>query len=158
MSEKRMTASERESLLRLGVIASIIDRDTKALESRNKIVKNSKRDLAMLRTVTINLFKRYIDTIPIEQHKNMERSLKSTHYHIGVSTSQGNREKLDKDYGLIVSYADMNVIRDGLKDHCLMCGCSPEEQTQCKLRKALDMTYNDVEERTDGRCPYREAL
>lgn len=154
MSTKRLTASERESLLRLNVAMEVLILDVKdQLAERAKLVPYGRRDMAMLAAVARRLLDSFKATIPEEQKKTYMNALSMVSYTIGVK-APGPSTQNTKDYGMWIPLNVLNALLDGCHDHCLMCPKDKAERRACTLRKALTIIPNDSEERSDGDCPY----
>ena len=153
MSTKRLTASERESLLRLNVAMEIMILDLKQLEQRAKLVPYARRDMAMMAAVANRLLRGFAATIPVEQAMTYRRALEMVSYTIGVK-KPGPSSRDEKNYGMWIPYEVLNALLDGCHDHCLMCGLDLAQRRACQLRKALTIIPNDSRERSDGDCPY----
>ena len=154
MSTKRLTASERESLLRLNVAMEVLILDVKdKLAERAKLVPYGRRDMAMLAAVARRLLDSFKATIPEEQKKTYMNALSMVSYTIGVK-SPGPSQRDDHNYGMWLPHEVLHALLDGCHDHCLMCPKDKAERRACKLRKALTIIPNDSQERSDGDCPY----
>ena len=68
METKRLTATERESLVRMNVALEILSVEPEILAQRSAMIPGAKRDLAMMRTKIGNLMGKYVLTIPPEQY------------------------------------------------------------------------------------------
>lgn len=151
---KRLTASERESLLRLNVAMEVLILDVAGpLKERAKLVPYGRRDMAMLAAVARRLLEGFADTIPLEQMQTYRRALEMVSYTIGVK-KPGPSTRDEKNYGMWIPYEVLNALLAGCHDHCLMCPMDKAERRACELRKALTIIPNDSEERSDGDCPY----
>ncbi len=151
---KRLTASERESLLRLNVAMEVLILDVAGpLKERAKLVPYGRRDMAMLAAVARRLLEGFVDTIPMEQMPTYRRALEMVSYTIGVK-KPGPSSRDEKQYGMWIPYEVLNALLAGCHDHCLMCSLDKAQRRSCELRKALTIIPNDSEERRDGDCPY----
>ena len=157
METKRLTASERESLVRLNVALEILTNEPAGLETRSALIPGAKRDLAMMKAKIGKLMGEYVLTIPPEQYKTYINALKMATYAIGVKRP-GGQQRNDKDYGLWLPNEVINGLLEGCHDHCMMCSLDRDGRNRCPFRKTLDAIPNDVELREDGDCPYYTAI
>ena len=154
MSTRRLTASEREALLRMDVAMEILILDAKeTLAERAKLVPYGRRDMAMLAAVARRLLEGFNQTIPAEQKKTYMNALNMVGYTIGVK-KPGPSSRDEKNYGMWIPYEVLNALLAGCHDHCLMCPMDKAQRRSCELRKALTIIPNDSAERSDGDCPY----
>lgn len=155
-AQRRLTASEREALMRLNVALEILVSEGEALAKRAKLVPHARRDLAMMAAVIRRLMGEFVLTIPPEQLKTYVNNLNMASYTIGVKRPGGGRK--DSEYGLWLPYGILNELLEGLHDKCMMCDLDRERRRSCSLRKALTAIPNDAPERDDGDCPYFTVL
>lgn len=150
---KRLTASERESLLRLNVAVDILAKEPEKIAARARMVPYARRDLAMMATRLRKVTAQMAVTIPKDQLVSYMRSLDTASYVVGAKRPAGDIQDR-KNYGTWISFADLNMLLAGCHDHCLMCPSDKAQRRACKLRKVLETVPNDTEERSDGDCPY----
>ena len=159
MSERtRITANEREALMQINLGLSFILEEQERLKRRTRMTKRGAFWLGAARSALERYMNEVYPTIPQEQLKIIRRSIMETSYTVGIkcrATADANR--LD-DYGMIVPFDVIGTILDACKDHCLTCMGDTEMSKRCKLRKALDILPNDIVDRDDGTCPYRELM
>ena len=153
MEKIRLTASDRESLIRLNVAYEIMATERGQLERRLSAIRGGKRDYGLIKSKINKLMEEITGTIPDEQLMTYVRSLKMASYTIGIKRP-GNMERNDKDYGMWLSYEVINALLSGCHDHCMMCLSDKAERRACKLRKALETIPNDASDRNDGDCPF----
>jgi len=153
MEKIRLTASERESLIRLNVAYEIMETDGPHLERRLSTIRGGKRDYGLIKSKINLLMEGFTDTIPDDQLKTYINSLKMASYTIGIK-KPGAMARNEKDYGMWLSYDVINALLSGCHDHCMMCPGDKAERRACKLRKALTTIPNDAPERDDGDCPF----
>lgn len=154
MSTKRMTASEREALMRLNVAFEIMALDVvEPLAERMKLIPGARRDLAMMSKRITKIIEAVPETIPDNQLKTYLNNLKMVSYTIGVK-SPGKMGRDERNYGMWIPWEVLNALLAGCHDHCLMCHEDRAERRACPLRKALEAIPNDTEEREDGDCPF----
>ena len=155
---KRLTASEREALMRLNVAVEIMALDVlDPLAERLKMIPGAKRDLAMMRARIRKIIEAVPGTIPDNQLKTDLNNLKMVSYVIGVK-APGKLGRDEKTYGMWIPYEVLNALLAGCHDHCLMCPMDKAQRRACGLRKALETIPNDSQERSDGDCPYYTLL
>ena len=155
LEKMRLTASDREALMRLNVANQILVNTPEALKKRFSLVKGAKRDAAMMAAKSHRLLEQIIDTIPDEQLPIYARMLRGAQYWIGVrkpGDTAGTGD--DSKFGMWVPYSLLNQIMAGCRDHCDMCSLDKGQRRACPLRKAIDTIPNDVPRREDGDCPY----
>lgn len=155
--EKRLTATERESLIRLNVAAAILGNIPAELSERMELIPYAKRDMAMMAKKADALLGRVKATIPEDQERIYDNSLRMASYTIGVRGPGGSGDR-EKDYGMWISYGALNAMLDACHDHCLMCSLDKYACKKCALRKALDTVPNDVTEDEDLPCKYRAVI
>ena len=99
MEKIRLTASDRESLIRLNVAFEILETEGKQLERRLQAIQGGKRDYGLLKSKINKLMENMTDTIPDDQLMTYVRSLQMASYTVGIKrpVTGGNR---DKDYGI----------------------------------------------------------
>lgn len=86
---KRLTASERESLVRMNVALEILTQEPASLADRSALIPGAKRDLAMMASKITKLMEAYARTIPMEQLSTYMNSLKLASYVVGVKRPGG---------------------------------------------------------------------
>ncbi len=153
MDKIRMTASDREALIRLNIAYEILETEGEHLDRRFRAIEGGRRDLGMLKAKINKLMERVIDTIPDDQLKTYINSLKMASYTVGIK-KPGNMGRDEKNYGMWLSYDVINALLCGCHDHCMMCPSDKSARMSCKLRKALTSIPNDAPERSDGDCPF----
>lgn len=147
-----MTATERDALLHMAIGCDVIDHIRPKLERRMKTIPRAASRLGIARWAMDSLIEDVMKTMPTDQLVNLRNNLNMRSYIIGVK-SPANRGR-DMNYGLWISFEQMNELMAACHDHCLTCGLDLGEQRRCRLRKALDAMGNDVPDRPDGGCPY----
>lgn len=153
MDKIRLSASDRESLMRLNVAFEILETEGDQLARRLRVIKDGKRDYGLIKHRINKLMECMIETIPEDQIMTYVRSLKMTSYTIGIK-KPGPMGRNEKDYGMWLSYEVINALLNGCHDHCMMCSEDKAERRACKLRKALATIPNDAPERDDNDCPF----
>lgn len=154
---KRLTASEREALLRMNVAAEILMMDIHELDQRAKLVPYARRDLAMLSAVAKRLLGDFAATIPPEQTRTYMNALSMVSYVVGVK-KPGAMTRDERNYGTWLPWDVLNALLVGCHDHCMMCALDKAQRRACPLMKALETIPNDSKDREDGDCPYYTLL
>lgn len=155
---KRLTATEREGLMRINLALSLLVTEEGNLKARNKLIRRGGSLLGAARGLLTKYVESFYPTVPADQLKSVYRAVKDTTYTVGVRCPATRDKKRDKEYGVVVPIGALNALFAACGDHCLMCMGNREEQGKCPLRKALDAIPNDVGDRSDGRCPYQGVL
>lgn len=153
IKKTRLTASDRESLVRFNIAYEILQTEGEHLARRIRAIRGGPRDLGMLKAKIHKLMEKVIDTIPDDQLMTYIRSLKMATYTVGIR-KPGTLDRNEKDYGMWLSYEVINAMLAGCHDHCLMCPGDKEARRMCDLRKALTTIPNDTQQRSDGDCPF----
>lgn len=161
-NKKRLTASERESLMRLNVALDILMKEGKTesyLHERSKLVPGARRDLAMMAAKCRKLQMGFEKTIPLDQLMTYLRTMESTAYKTGMKQPGKNPVHDHKNFGIWLPYEVINTLLDGVREYCTLCNLDKVGRKQCRMRKALYTIPNDSnEERSDGDCPYFTEL
>lgn len=149
----RLTAAEREALIRLNVAVDILLTMPEQLARRVKLVKYGRRDFAMLAKVTERLTRGMTGTVPEDQLPSLLRNLKTASYLVGVK-APGAASRDEWNYGTWVSWGVLNALLGGCHDKCTLCDLDVQGRRSCPLRKALDAIPNELADRENGDCPY----
>ena len=153
MEKKRLTASEREALLRLNVALDILTYEPERLRERSKSVPYASRDLPMLAAKIRKLIEGYTATIPLEQLPSWKKNIKSVSYLVGVRKPGALRQN-GTDFGLWLPFDTINLLLESTHDKCMMCTLDKAQRRICRLKKVIDSIPNDIPDRDDGDCPY----
>lgn len=153
METKRLTATEKEALVRLSVAREILVEEPEMLKTRVSLVPGAKRDIAMMASKINRLLEGFKATIPQEQVSIYEHALHMSRYSIGAKRP-GAGVRNDKEYGMWIPFDVLDKLLEGLRDRCDMCSLDKGQRRACALRKAVDTIPNDVPRRDDGDCPY----
>ena len=152
----RLYATERESLVRLAMTVEVTRDMPETFRRRRKLVKGLPARLGLLKWLTSRVMDDLMDTVPAEQLMALRRNLAGASFVIGVRRPGSKAQPLHDDYGMWMSYNQLDTILEACKDHCMMCGLEPDTARQCPLKKAFDAMGVDIEH--DGSCAYKEAL
>lgn len=157
LPKKRMYAQEQKGYMSMAICQSIAKELLTDMPERLKLAGVYDRVKHIHEEMTLAMH-RVFNTIPNDQRDAIDNNVAQSTYAIGVKTlgSIGTRER-DTGWGVAVSYADMGVMMDALKDHCLVCTASVHEQECCSLRKVLDRLGVEAEH-VRGECAYREMI
>lgn len=154
---KRMSAQERDGVMRLAVADDAIGLACEDLGERLRGIKYGKRDLGLIRAKIRKIHESVMQTMPEEQHRSYIRTLAMTTYQLGVRGPAGGGKRVD-GYGLALEFWVVGALVDACKEKCLVCGLDTEGQRKCELRKALDVIGNDIEDKAGGGCPYQDVI
>lgn len=148
---KRLTARERDVMLRVMTAANILVEEPAKLADRMRDrMPYFNRDVAMLRSKALKMIEAMTDTIPQEQKWQWYREVKGAAYTVGVSKPGNSNDK----FGVWLPYTLINALIEGCKEQCVMCNLDKGQRKACKLKKTLDAIPNDVTDKLDGDCPY----
>lgn len=153
----RLTASERESLIRMNIALEILTQEPAGLARRSALVPGAKRDLAMMATKIRKLMEGFTKTIPDDQLLIYRRALQMSSYTVGMKKPVFNQRN-EKDFGMWLPFEVINELLAGLHEKCMMCDLDTVGRKKCPLRKALTIIPNDVPDRDDGDCPYYTVI
>ena len=157
MEKQRLTASERESLIRLNIALEILTSESGYLDRRAAHVPGAKRDMAMMASKIRKLLEGFTATIPKDQLLIYRRALGMASYTVGIKRP-GAGHRNEKDYGMWLPYEVINELLAGLHDKCMMCSLDKGQRRACSLKKALDTIPNDVVQPSDGDCAYYTVI
>ena len=150
---RRMTGTERDEIMRLAVVDTILSDTREKLKARAGMVVRGRARLGLAAWAVDSLLEDLMGTIPANQLLSLRNNLRMNAFTIGAKRPGGGRA--GNEYGVWISFNELNALLAGCHDHCLMCAIEDAGlQRACPLRKAMDAIVNDVEERTDGKCPY----
>ena len=155
---KRLTASERESILRINLALSITEGHRENLRRRTALIPRGSWYLGVAKGMLAKYLEGCYRTIPPEQLLILKRSMREMTCHVGIRCPATMNANIEKDYGVIVPLGVINTLFSACQDHCLTCMKTGEEQARCELKKALDVVPNDAKDRDDGKCPYGALL
>ena len=154
MDEKRMTGTERDELMRLAVVDTVLGQMKERLRVQAGMVKRGRARLGLAEWAVDSLLKDLMGTIPTNQLLSLRNNIRMSAFTIGAKKPPGSG-RAESEYGIWIPYAELDVLLSGCHDHCLMCSVEDAgQQRACPLRKALDAIGNDVKDRADGKCPY----
>lgn len=157
-ARQRITATEREALMRVNLALNFLLREPESLTRRTKMIKRGAFWLGAARAALARYMEAAYRTIPPEQLRIIQRSINETSYTVGIRCPATAEARRFSEWGVIVPIEVIGVIFSACQDHCAICLGTAAEEKGCALRKALDTIPNDTEERPDGGCPYRAIL
>lgn len=158
MSERqRMTATERDVLMNLSVADQIVTNAIRDMPpKRLRMIPTMKRDLRMIEVKLDRLLRAVMDTMPTEQIRTYSNALRDCSYTVGVKCAARGKDdaRRKNEYGLYLTFSELETLFDACKDKCHMCGLDTEGIRRCRLRKALDAIPNDAPDSDGTDCPY----
>lgn len=160
MERKRMTSSERDVLMHLSVANQILTNAVRDMPpARMRMVRFMKRDLRMIEVRLDKILSQIMDTLPTEQIRQYARALQDSSYTVGVKCGARNNIGTRKDeFGMYLTYAQLETLFDACKEKCMMCGLDTEGIRRCALRKVLDEIPNDAPDSDGTDCPYYRII
>lgn len=127
--KKRVTASDREALVMLYSISSVLEHFEGQLKSICQRVPNGWLDARMIQSKLNNMIIAMLETIPVEQLKTIKHHMDLSTIHVGIR-SAGKRPD---DYW-IMTYTDLADLAEyATKAECMFC----EGKSSCRLREVL---------------------
>lgn len=156
MDKTRITATERDEMMRVKIAHDILTFETKGLAKRIAGIPGGKRDLALIIKLADKLMQNVLETIPDEQRQVYSRALHDASYTIGVRcrATAANKEKINMEYGFWTPLEVLNALIEGCHDRCATCNLDFVGRKKCRLKRALDILPNDTRDKDDGDCPY----
>jgi hypothetical protein len=159
MQKKRLSASERDAMLRISAAAAIIGTEPDKLAQRMEgaDLPFAKRDMGLVRSKIFKLLEALVLTIPDDQLLSFKKQIHNSTYNVGVRNPLQDKDN-DKDYGIWLPYSTVYTLLAGCHDRCMMCDMDKGQRRGCKLKKAIDSIPNDTPDRQDGDCPYYTVI
>ena len=154
---KKVTAAERDALIRLNIAWLILSKEPEWLKERSRLVPFAARDLGMIKARIRKLLDAFEATVPDEQLKTYSNNLAMASYKIGVRRP-GGEPRDDDNYGLWLSNRTIDGFQAMAHELCSMCVKNAAEQRVCFLRKTLDAVPNDALEHEGDGCPYYAGI
>lgn len=148
---KRMNGDEYEALLHLTAAADILQKQRGKIAARVKMIPGGPRDYGLLASRIQVLYGELLKTVPLEQLLTFSRNVPGMVYSVG--TKRITNSNHSKEYGIWIDLAALKVISETIREHCMLCEKSIQEQRQCPLAKALDTIPGDKDESARG-CGY----
>lgn len=156
----RMTATEKEWLVRMAIAEQIMDNNEPRVKKRIEQVAHGRLMLNGARGLLKRFLRDVEATLNDSDRRVLARSFSDTSYTIGIrcKATKGNKAKLENDYCIVVPMASINALLAACHEHCITCFGSQDEAKSCALRKAIDAIPNDTPDLPGGECPYKDAL
>ena len=162
MSErKRMTAAERDVMMNLSVADQIVTNAIRDMPpARMRMIRWMKRDLRMIEVKLSKILCAVMDTMPAEQIRTYSNTLRDCSFTTGVKcyARNSNEGRRKDEYGMYLSFNELEALFKGCRDRCMMCGLDTEGIRRCELRKALDAIPNDAPDSDGTDCPYYRII
>ncbi len=158
---KRLTAAERDAMMNLSVADQIVSNAIRDLgDERVRMVRYMKRDLKCVEKKLEKMLEAVLGTIPPEQQRTYCRSLMDASYTTGVKcrATSGNEQRRKDEYGLYLTFSEIEGLLDAAKEKCHFCGLDKEGIRRCPLRKTLDAIPNDAPDSDGTDCPYYRIM
>lgn len=149
---KRLSHDEWDAVMGLEAAHSVlVSKNTMpVLQKRIKSIKYGARDAAMLTSALGRILREMYENVPYEQLKSLSNNMKMSELHVGVKTASKHSQR---DYGMILSWEQLNTLGSAALEKCVTCNLNPHEQRQCPLKKVLDELPGEKNEHTNG-CGY----
>lgn len=154
MDKKRVTASERDAILRLCAAMAIIGVEPEHLKQRLADMPYSNRDIGLMRKSISKIIKHLMQSIPESQVNSIRRDIHNTTYTISIAKTTATETQNEKNAIMSLSYDTIYTLIEGCHDKCLMCDLDSGQRRACKLKKALDNVPNNISDKDNGDCPY----
>lgn len=152
MEQKRLTHDEYTAFISLKEVQAVLRSPIvlPVLKDRLKGIKYGARDAALTVRTLDRLADALQETVPGKQSDTLDRNLAQTELYVGVRTTR----KFDKtNYGMILSWDQLEALGTAAREKCLMCTLNTQEQRQCPLAKLLDGLPGERNENARG-CGY----
>ena len=150
VDSKRLTSLERSQLLRYGAALDILMEPY--ADDRFAMVKGGKRDLAMVRKKMQTLLAQALETVPLDQLRQLRQHMKHARVKVGITAM--TVEENDRTYGSFLTNKAMQALAVASQDTCRMCMLDKHKAKKCPLRAALDEMWIQGVEGTENECPY----
>ena len=151
-NRKRLTHDEWDAVLALEAVHNVLKSKNAwpRLEKRLKGVKYGARDSAMATKAIGRILRDLYDDVPYEQLRSLSNNLAMSELHVGIKTTRNHSQT---DYGMILSWEQLNTLGTAALEKCVMCTLSPQEQRKCPLAKILKELPGERNENSNG-CGY----
>lgn len=127
------------------------------LDTRLKDTPKGKWRLNIAKTHIGKAYEDILRTIPTYQLKFMVENIKKMKFSAGVPVTA--RKTQDDDYGLVLSYHEINNLMQASRATCLTCERDCRSSKHCQLRQTLDTIAFVTKEgeiiKHDGECAYK---
>ena len=152
---KRINAHERDAIMRLFVAEGLLNDATP--DERLRGIQYGLRDYRAAQSALSRTVERLLDTVPLEQLKQLQRNLKAAGYTIGVKRP-GALTHDDKNFGLWIPWRDISELLSAAREKCLTCTLDKQQRRSCPLAKVLDNSVPNDAPDTDDDCRYFGVL
>ena len=149
-NRKRLNSLERSQLLRFGVALDLLCEPY--ADQRFAALKYGKRDLGMIRKKAATLLEDVLETVPIEQNRQLAQHMKYATVTIGVAKMSAHQH--DHTYGGFLTNSAMQALANACVEKCRLCMLDKHSAKKCELRAALDEMWIVGVEGTENDCPY----
>lgn len=151
MEQKRMSADERTAHLHIIACMVALGKAEKMLERRLPMVNRGRFWIRGAIKSLRSLSDALDATIPDNQHESIRLQIQTLQLVVG---SKNTPNRNDSEYGFWLSYNDLDLVGNALKNCCLMCNKNAQEQRSCPYAKLMDkLPLDKVNERSVG-CGY----
>ena len=151
MEQKRMSADERAAHLHIIACMVALGKAEKLLERRLPMVKRGKFWIRGAIKSLRSLSDALDETIPDNQHESIRRQIHTLQLVVGCKNVPNRR---DSEYGFWLSYNDLDLVGNALKNYCLTCDKDAQQQRQCPYAKLMDtLPIDKMNEHSNG-CGY----
>lgn len=158
MEKKRLTASERDAVLRLCAAMAILGSEPDKIKQRLSDMPFAKRDVGLIRKNISKMIEHIVLSVPVSQLNSLKRDIHNTTYSVSPRKLSATDTANEKNAFMSLSYDTIYTLLEGVHDKCLMCDLDKGQRRACKLRKAIDSIPNDTPDREDGDCHYYGIL
>lgn len=152
MEKQRLTHDEYDAFVSLKGAQAVLRSPVvlPRLKDRLKGIKYGSRDAALAARTLDRLVDRMHDTVPDKQAATLDRNLEMSELYVGVRTTR----RFDKtEYGMILSWNQINLLREAAREKCVTCSLDITDQRRCPLKKLLDELPGERDENARG-CGY----
>ena len=152
MDQKRLTHDEFNAYIGLKGVQAVLRSDTvrPALQERLRGIKYGPRDMGLAAGALDRVLDALYETVPDKQRKTLDNNLEMSELYVGVRTT---RRFDKKDYGMVLSWNQLEALCSAAREKCLLCTLDPQSQRRCPLAKLLDELPGEKNENARG-CGY----
>lgn len=123
---RRMTGTERDEIMRLAVVDTILLGTKEKLKARAGMVVRGRARLGLAAWAVDSLLEDLMGTIPANQLLALRNNLRMNAFTIGAKRPGGGRA--DNEYGIWISFNELNALLAG----CTRWGCRPRRPYACR--------------------------
>lgn len=151
MEQKRMNSTEQlEHISIIGCIRTLKDVEPR-ISGRLDGIKKSRFWLRGAIKSLEQLSDALDATVPDHQHETLRRQLGTLCVSIGVKNAGNGR---DTTYGRWLSFKDLDLVGEVLKEHCMMCTKDIQQQRACRFAKLMDTLPMDQPNPNSAGCKW----